>query len=116
MSVDVWLKRDIANALTAAYQAARETSCGVGGADPARAASFHAGYRSALSTVALFFGIAPGLVIPDHSIRGQVPDRGCAGQGSDRGCAGPSSDHGAPLLAPEDDDPFRMAGVRRLKR
>jgi|WetSurMetagenome_2_1015567.scaffolds.fasta_scaffold423439_2 hypothetical protein len=64
MSADVWLKRDIANALVAAYQAARETSIGIGGGDPARVASFHAGYRSALTTVALFFGIAPGAVIP----------------------------------------------------
>ncbi len=67
MSADVWLKRDIANALMAAYQAARETSCAIGGADPVRTASFHAGYRSALSTVALFFGIAPGLVIPESA-------------------------------------------------
>jgi hypothetical protein len=65
MSADVWLKRDIANALLAAYQAARETAYGIGGGDPVREASFHAGYRSALSTVALFFGIAPGLVLPE---------------------------------------------------
>jgi hypothetical protein len=68
MSADVWLKRDIANALLAAYQAACETSCALGGTDPIRTASFHAGYRSALSTVALFFGIAPGLVIPDNKM------------------------------------------------
>lgn len=76
MSADVWLKRDIANALLAAYQAARETSCAIGGADPVRTASFHAGYRSALSTVALFFGIAPGLVIPDSSAPGCSLERG----------------------------------------
>jgi len=116
MSADVWLKRDIANALTAAYQAARETSCGIGGADPVRAASFHAGYRSALSTVALFFGIAPGLVIPDHSIRGQAPDRGLAGQVPDHGSAGRSPGHSASARAPEDDDPSQMPGVRRLER
>jgi hypothetical protein len=115
MSVDVWLKRDIANALTAAYQAARETSGGIGGVDPVRAASFHAGYRSALSTVALFFGIAPGLVIPDQ-IRGLVPDRGCAGQIPDHGSAGRSPGHCAAAQAPEDDDPGRMPGVRRLER
>jgi hypothetical protein len=59
MSCDVWLKRDIANALTAAYQAQRETMTAT-----APNPQYAAGYRAALSTVALFFGIAPGLVIP----------------------------------------------------
>ena len=65
MSADLWFKRDIANALLASYQAARVTSCAVGGNDDARTAVFHAGYRSAISTMALFFGIAPAVVIPD---------------------------------------------------
>lgn len=65
MSADVWFKRDIANALLATYQAARETSCAVGGNDSIRMASFQAGYRSAISTVALFFGISPAFVMPD---------------------------------------------------
>jgi hypothetical protein len=80
MSADVWLKRDIANALLAAYQAARETSCAIGGVDPVRMASFHAGYRSALSTVALFFGIAPGLVIPDNAAAEHVLDNDALGR------------------------------------
>jgi len=68
MSADVWFKRDIANALLAAYQAARETSYAIGGDDTVRMVSFHAGYRSAISTVALFFGISPELVLPDDAV------------------------------------------------
>ncbi|GEM_PF-7080057 len=66
--MDVWVKRDIANALMATYQAARETSFAVGSRDGARAAMFHAGYRSAISTMALFFGISPALVLPDEPL------------------------------------------------
>jgi len=66
VSADVWFRRDIANALLATYQAARETSCTVGSEDRARVALFHAGYRSAISTMALFFGISPALVLPDE--------------------------------------------------
>lgn len=70
MSADVWLKRDIANALLAAYQAAEQTMIAT-----APNAQYLAGYRSALSTVALFFGIAPGLVLPE-------PDRARIGAGT----------------------------------
>jgi len=77
MSADVWFKRDIANALLATYQAARATSYAVGSSDTARTAVFHAGYRSAISTMALFFGIAPAMVLPDeprpaHPIPAQI--------------------------------------------
>lgn len=65
MSAEIWLKKDIANALLAAYQSMRETSNAVGSADPVRTAAFYAGCRTALSTVALIFGIAPGLVLPE---------------------------------------------------
>lgn len=66
MSADVWFKRDIANALLATYQSARETTYAIGSDDSSRIAVFHAGYRSAISTMALFFGISPGLVLPDE--------------------------------------------------
>ena len=66
MSADVWFKRDIANALLATYQAACETSYAIGGNDTVRIASFHAGYRSAISTLALFFGISPAMVLPEQ--------------------------------------------------
>jgi hypothetical protein len=68
MSADVWFKRDIANALLATYQAARETSYAIGNNDTVRTASFHAGYRSAISTMALFFGISPALVLPEENM------------------------------------------------
>lgn len=68
MSADVWFKRDIANALLATYQSAKETSCVIGSSDKQRIAVFHAGYRSAISTMALFFGISPALVIPDEPL------------------------------------------------
>ena len=68
MSADVWFKRDIANALLATYQAAAETSLVVGDAD-GRRSLYLAGYRSAISTLALFFGISPALVLPEEARR-----------------------------------------------
>jgi len=68
MSADVYFKRDIANALLATYQSARETAYAIGSDDTARVAMFHAGYRSAISTLALFFGISPALVLPDEPL------------------------------------------------
>ncbi len=68
MSADVYFKRDIANALLATYQSARETSYAIGSEDAARVAMYHAGYRSAISTLALFFGISPALVLPDDQV------------------------------------------------
>ena len=68
MSADVWFTRDIANALLATYQSARETTYAIGGDDTVRTVSFHAGYRSAISTMALFFGISPALVLPDEPV------------------------------------------------
>ena len=56
--MDVWVKRDIANALSAALQAAQATACALG-ADPKRSREYQAGYVAALNVVATFFGIAP---------------------------------------------------------
>ena len=66
MSADVYFKRDIANALLATYQSAKETANVIDSDDAARVAVFHAGYRSAISTLALFFGISPAAVIPER--------------------------------------------------
>ena len=66
MSADVYFKKDIANALLATYQSARETTCAIGSDDTAQIAMFHAGYRAAISTLALFFGISPAAVLPDE--------------------------------------------------
>ena len=79
MSADVWFKRDIANALLATYQAARETSYAIGGDLTVRMASFHAGYRSAISTMALFFGISPALVLPDNPVPARSIPEGIEG-------------------------------------
>jgi len=68
MSADVWFKRDVANALLATYQSTQETIHAIGG-DDERVAGFRAGRRAAISTMALFFGISPALVMPD---RGEV--------------------------------------------
>ncbi len=68
MSADVYFKRDIANALLATYQSARETAYAIGSDDAARVAVYHAGYRSAISTLALFFGISPAMVLPEETL------------------------------------------------
>lgn len=67
MSADVWLKRDIANALAAAYQAQRETMTAT-----APNPQYAAGYRAALTVVALAFGIEPGMVILEEYGRAMV--------------------------------------------
>jgi hypothetical protein len=72
MSADVYFKKDIANALLAAYQATRETSVALGCDDSVRLTFFHAGYRSAISTLALFFGISPALVLPEEPNLAQI--------------------------------------------
>ena len=65
MSMSVWFREDIANALLATYHATCETNNATGGEDTARTAAYFAGYRTAISTLALMFGISPSLVIPE---------------------------------------------------
>ena len=65
MSAGVYFREDIANALLGTAQSMTETSSAIGGGDTVRTAAFHAGHRSAISTMALFFGISPGLVLPE---------------------------------------------------
>ena len=65
MSADVWFKRDIANALLATWQACDDTAVSVGSADSQRAAAFRAGLRTGIATMALYFGISPGPVLPE---------------------------------------------------
>ena len=67
MSAEIYLKKDIANALLASVQAARETASALGCSDRSRLAAYEAGYKAAISTVALFFGISPGLVLPEQA-------------------------------------------------
>lgn len=54
--MDIWLKRDIANALNAAYQNAQKTAM-VLADDRERLALYMAGYHTALATLAVAFGI-----------------------------------------------------------
>ena len=68
MAADVWFKRDIANALLAVNQSMRETLAVAGGEDKARVATYRSGYRSAISTLALFFGISPSMVLTEESL------------------------------------------------
>jgi len=75
MSADVYFRKDIAQALLATYQAARETSNTIGGTDRAKIAAYHAGYRTAISTLALFFGISPGEVLPEPPGYPQLKER-----------------------------------------
>lgn len=61
MAADVWFRRDIANALMAAYQAAMDGQAASGQPNQA----YLAGQRAAIGTLALFFGISPALVLPE---------------------------------------------------
>ena len=65
ISADIWFKRDVANALQATAQAGLEIAAQGDGHS-----QYLVGYRAAISTLALFFGIAPALVLPE---RGQGP-------------------------------------------
>ena len=56
MSAGVYFREDIANALLGTAQSMTETVYAVGGDDTQRIAAFQAGHRSAISTMALFFG------------------------------------------------------------
>jgi hypothetical protein len=65
MSLDIWFTEDIKNIILAAEQAniqALETGLGV--AEPNLQRAYHQGFRAALSTLALAFGLAP---LPLHN-------------------------------------------------
>ena len=61
MGLDIYCKADIANALLAAEEASSATAAAlvdmVG--DPTRLRAYREGYRAALATVALAFGLSP---------------------------------------------------------
>ena len=58
MALEVWYAEDILNALRAAEQAANAAAAATGRQDEAFAAGFLTGYRAALTTLALAFGLA----------------------------------------------------------
>lgn len=59
MGLEVYYPGDILNALQAAEQAVNATVEATGGRDDPFAAGYLAGYRAALVTVALAFGLSP---------------------------------------------------------
>jgi hypothetical protein len=58
MSLEVYYPTDIRNALLAAEQAVNAAASATGKGDVAFAAGFLVGYRAALTTIALAFGLA----------------------------------------------------------
>lgn len=80
MGLEVYYPADIRNALLAAEQAVSETAHATSSLDDPVAASFLAGYRAALTTFALAFGLVAKLepqiardVIRDWPNRQSVP-------------------------------------------
>ncbi|MFB0545298.1 MAG: hypothetical protein ACETWB_00160 [Anaerolineae bacterium] len=61
MGLDIWFKEDIANALIAADEASSATAAALSEVtnDPGRLRAYREGYRAALTTLALAFGISP---------------------------------------------------------
>ena len=60
MSLDIWFREDIKNIILAAEQAnVQALQAGLGSTDPELQRSYHQGFRAALSTLALAFGLAP---------------------------------------------------------
>lgn len=61
MSLDIWFREDILHALQAADQASATTAAAMGdvAGDPRYLQAYREGYRAALVTVAMAFGIEP---------------------------------------------------------
>lgn len=66
MALDVWYKSDIQNALSAAEQASGAALTAAGNRNDPFVAGYRAGYRAALATMALAFGLAAAAPRP-HS-------------------------------------------------
>ncbi len=62
MGLDVWFREDIAAALLAAEQASAMTVAAIGCevADPVTVRAYRQGFRAALATIAVAFGLEPG--------------------------------------------------------
>ena len=76
MGLDIFFVEDVRNALMAANEASSSTArvCAAVGGDQATLRAYLEGYRAALTTVALAFGLSPTIVT------GQSPSTG-SGQG-----------------------------------
>lgn len=64
MGLDIWFTEDIRNALLAANEASSSTArvCGDVGGDAVTLRAYLEGYRAALTTVALAFGLNPNVM------------------------------------------------------
>jgi len=64
MGLDIFFIEDIRNALLAAHEASMATArvCAAGGGDLAVLRAYLEGYRAALTTVALAFGLEPAIL------------------------------------------------------
>jgi hypothetical protein len=64
MGLDIFFSEDIRNALMAADEASSSTAraCAAGGGDQVTLRAYLEGYRAALSTVALAFGLSPDII------------------------------------------------------
>jgi len=62
----VYFQRDVANMLLAAYESKIQTLSLFGSGK--EAASYHAGIRDTISTLALMFGLSPGSVLSAQSV------------------------------------------------
>jgi len=58
MGLDIWFREDIFRALKAAEQASAATAAACGAVMSPEAAAYRGGYKAALSTVAVAFGVA----------------------------------------------------------
>jgi len=64
MGLDIFFVENVRNALLAAEEASTATAriCAAGGGDPAVLWAYLEGYRTALVTVALAFGLEPAII------------------------------------------------------
>lgn len=64
MGLDIFFGDDIRNALLAADKASTSTAraCAAGGGDPVTLQAYLEGYRAALTTMALAFGLSPAII------------------------------------------------------
>ncbi len=64
MGLDIFFPEDIRNALLAADEASSSTAgvCAAVGRDPVTLRAYLEGYRAALTTVALAFGLSPAII------------------------------------------------------
>jgi hypothetical protein len=64
VGLDIFFSEDIRNALMAADEASSSTArvCAAVGGDPVTLRAYLEGYRAALTTVALAFGLSPAII------------------------------------------------------